>query len=174
MNVYELLAKLLRSSAVVQMENYFYRFKAQQWVHRQDQLTRTSTWEILKNPFSNNDIKQSIYCRYVDDIFVVVRNEEHLLQLEQQLESSSVLNFTNETIVNGKMPFLDVNIKSDNGQFVSDVYRKSTNDAKLLNARSQCPDKYKSSVIIGAMRRAYKICSSRNLFYNEIENLIIF
>ena len=103
----------------------------------------------------NNDIKPSIYCWYVDDIFVV-RNEEHLLQLKQQLESSSVLNFTYETSVNGKMPFLDVNIKSDNGQFVSYVYRKSTNNGKLLKARSECPDRYKYSVITGPFRRPYK------------------
>ena len=53
------------------------------------------------------------------------------------------------------MPFLDVNIKSENAQFVSDVYTKSTSDGKLLNARSECPDRYKSSVIAGPIRRAY-------------------
>ena len=74
---------------------------------------------LEESVLSNNDIKLSIYCRNVDDIFVVVRNEEHL-QLKQQLESSSVLNFTYETSVNRKMPFLDVNIKSENAQFVSD------------------------------------------------------
>ena len=67
------------------------------------------------------------------------------------------------------MPFLDSNIKSDAGQFISDVYRKSTNDRKLLNARSECPDRYKSSVINGAIPREYKICSSPNLFNNEIK-----
>ena len=70
---------------------------------------------------ANNDIKSSIYCRYGEDILNVVRNETHLLQLKQQLESSSVLNFTYETSVNGKMSFLDANIKSDNGKFVSDI-----------------------------------------------------
>ena len=69
------------------------------------------------------------------------------------------------------MTFLDVNIKYDNKQFVSDLYRKSTNDVKLLNARSECPDRYKSSVITGSIRRAYKICSSQNLFNNKIKKL---
>ena len=27
----------------------------------------------------NIDLKSSLYCRYVDDIYVVVRNEDHLL-----------------------------------------------------------------------------------------------
>ena len=126
---------------------------------------------LEKSVLSNNDIKPNIYCRYVDDIFVVVRNEEHLLQLKQQLESSSLSNFTYETSVNGKMPFLDVNIKSDNRQFVSNVYNKSKNDGKLLNAGSECFDRYISSVITGPIRRAHKICSSQNLFNNKIKKL---
>ena len=71
-----------------------------------------------------------------------MKNYMHSNCRRQQLESSSVLNFTYETSVKGKMPFLDVNIKFDNGQFVSDVYRKSTNDGKLLNAGSECPYRY--------------------------------
>ena len=55
------------------------------------------------------------------------------------MQSSSVLSFTYEISVNGKIPFLDVNIKTQDGQFVSDVYRKTTNDGKLLNAKSECP-----------------------------------
>ena len=51
------------------------------------------------------------------------------------------------------------------------MYGKSTNDGKLLIARSECPDRYKSSVITGPIRRAYKICSSQNVFNNEIKKL---
>ena len=40
------------------------------------------------------------------DIFVVVRNEDHLNQLTARMQSSSVLSFTYEKIsVNGKIPF---------------------------------------------------------------------
>ena len=44
---------------------------------------------------------------------------------------------------------------------MSDVLRKTTNDCKILNAKSECPARYKSSysVISGGIRRAYKICS---------------
>ena len=82
------------------------------------------------------------------------------------MEFSSVLKFTYETIINGKIPFLDVDIKTHNGQFVSDVFRKTTNDYKILNAKSECPARYKSSVISGGIRRAYKICYSQELFQN--------
>ena len=57
-----------------------------------------------------------------------------------------------------KIPFLDVDIKLQDGQCVTDVYRKTTNDGKLLNAKSECPDRYKSSVIVGGIRRVHEIC----------------
>ena len=56
----------------------------------------------------DNNIKPSVYCRYVDDIFVIVRNEEHLITLKERMEAGSVLNFTYETSINGKILFLDV------------------------------------------------------------------
>ena len=65
-----------------------------------------------------------------------------------------------------KTPFLDVNIKTQHGQFVFNVCRKTTNDGKLLNAKSECPARYKSSVIVGGICRAHKICSSQDLFNN--------
>ena len=39
---------------------------------------------------------------------------------------------------------------------------------KTLNATSKYPERYKFSVITGPIQRAYKICSSRDLFSNEI------
>ena len=119
----------------------------------------------------DQNIKPNIYCRYVDVIFVVVRNEAHLKQLQERMESSSVLSFIYKISVNGKIPFLDVNIKTQHGQFVSDVYRKTTNDGKLLNAKSDCPARYKFSVIAGGIRSAHKICSSEDLFNHELQRL---
>ena len=83
------------------------------------------------------------------------------------MKSSSVLTFTCELSVNGKIPFLDVDIKSQHGQFVTDVYRKTTNDCKLLNAKSECPDRYKSCVFDIGIRRAHKICICQDLLNIE-------
>ena len=59
--------------------------------------------------------------------------------------------------------------KTRNGQFVSDVFRKTTNDCKILEAKSVCLARYKSSVISGGICHAYKICSSQELFENELK-----
>ena len=85
------------------------------------------------------------------------------------MESSSVLKFTYEISINGTIPFPDVDIKTHNGQFVSDVFRKTTNDCNILNAKSECPTRYKSSVISGGICRAYKIYSSHELFEKELK-----
>ena len=76
---------------------------------------------LEQSVLSDQNIKPNIYCRYVDDIFVVVRNEDHLQKLKERMQASSVLTFTYELSINGKIPFLDVDIKSQDGQFVTDV-----------------------------------------------------
>ena len=86
-----------------------------------------------------------------------------------EMEAGSVLNFTYENSINGEIPFLDVCIKAQNGQLESDVSRKQTNYAKLLNAKSERPGSYKTRVIINGIHRAHKICSTRELFNQEMK-----
>ncbi|XP_076038744.1 uncharacterized protein LOC143023959 [Oratosquilla oratoria] len=50
----------------------------------------------------------SIYCRYVDDIFVQVKDPDELQDLRRQSITASDLNFTYEEDNNGHLPFLDV------------------------------------------------------------------
>ena len=48
--------------------------------------------QVLEDP----EIRPHTYCRYVDDIYLVVRNEQHLLDLKSRMEAASVLSFTYE------------------------------------------------------------------------------
>ena len=75
------------------------------------------------------------YKRYVDDIFCLVQNE---LEAENVLGYLNIkhpnIKFTMETEVNNKIPFLDVFITaSDNGVFLTSVYRKSTFSGLFMN-----------------------------------------
>ena len=126
---------------------------------------------VENNVLKNEEVKPSVYCRYVDDIFVIVRNEQHLQELKQHMESSSVLKFTYELSVQGKIPFLDVAITQCDNKIITDVYRKPTDMGKCINAASECPQRYKTSVIRSYIRRAYKICSSWQLFDAEIRRV---
>ena len=44
--------------------------------------------DLENRVLSNADLKRSTYCRYVDDIYVVVRNEEHLIEIKNEMENN--------------------------------------------------------------------------------------
>ena len=111
------------------------------------------------------------YCRYIDDIFVDIHSEQQLLCLKAQLEEASVLTFTVELAVNHKMSFLDVAVDALNGEYVTSVYRKPTDNGSCLNGLSETPDRYKESVIRSYVHRALKHCSSWPLIHQEFNRI---
>ena len=56
-------------------------------------------------------------------------------------------------------------------RFESCVFRKSTNTDVSLNFSAICPFSWKKGVILGALNRAKVICSSSELFSNEVSKL---
>ena len=109
------------------------------------------------------------YCRYVDDIFVDMNDEVHLASLKMALEEHSVLRFTTELSINGKMPFLDVHIDASDKSFTTSVFRKPTDPGRCMSGDSECPDKYKESVIRAYINRAIKHCSTWPLLHQELQ-----
>ena len=92
------------------------------------------------------DEEPYVYCRYLDDIFVDIKDESSLQCLKQQLELNSVLSFTTEMGDGHSLAFLDVGINAPSGKFLTSVYRKPTNTGHCLNGKSECPERYKLSV----------------------------
>ena len=84
---------------------------------------------------------------------------------------ASVLQFTLELGVAGKLPFLDVQIDTTEGRHVTSVHRKKTDGGRCMNARSVCPLRYKRGVIKAYVRRALKTCSTWELFDIEIDHV---
>ena len=111
------------------------------------------------------------YCRYVDDIFVDMDDEVHLASLKMALEEHSVLRFTTELSINGKMPFLDVHIDASDKSFTTSVFRKPTDPGRCMSGDSECPDKYKESVIRAYINRAIKHCSTWPLLHQELQRV---
>ena len=126
---------------------------------------------LESNVLQNVDIRPTVYARYVDDIFVVVRDEDHLKSLKEAMENNSELRFTYELSVNDKIPFLDINIDANTDRYITTVYSKPTDVGRCLNAASECPERYKNSVIKSYLRRAYKISSTWQHFHQEIERV---
>ena len=106
------------------------------------------------------DVRPCLYVRYVDDILLCVRDENHLKALKTLFEDQSVLKFTYELSDHNKIAFLDIWIEAEGRKCVTSVYRKPTDEGNCLNAKSECPGRYKSSVIRSFVRRAFTHCST--------------
>ena len=111
--------------------------------------------------------KPSLYGRYIDDIFVIC-DELVLLRLQDEMKTISGMNFTIERSVENKLPFLNVLVEKRNGAIKTTVYRKPTDNGKCLNAISECPDRYKLSVIKGFLYRAKNLSTDREDLLVEI------
>ncbi|KAK8394293.1 hypothetical protein O3P69_006474 [Scylla paramamosain] len=71
----------------------------------------------------------SVFCRYIDDIFVRVKNIEEIQNLKERLTRAFGLNFTYEESKESRLPFLDVLVTARN----SDFSTKETNQGQCLN-----------------------------------------
>ena len=118
--------------------------------------------------FKDGNNKPHIYARYVDDIFVQIKDIDELQNLQQIFQENSVLNFTYEMNVNSKLPFLDVLVDATESEFRTKVYRKPTSQGNCLNGKSECTDKYKHSVISSYLNRAYNISDNWIDFHEEV------
>ena len=114
-------------------------------------------------------LKPVIYCRYIDDIFIMCNNMEEAEQLRITLQDISGLKFTIESSENGQLPFLDVLVSLGEGKFTTKVYTKPTNNGQCLNGKSECPQRYKDSTISAYIRRALTHCSSWSEVDKEIK-----
>ena len=119
--------------------------------------------------FSDPDNKPFIYARYMDDTFVQIKDEAHLIRLRELFQNNSVLKFTYEMNVDGKLPFLDVLVDGSTDQFKTQVYHKPTDQGFCLNADGECVEKYKISVITNYLNRAFKLCSNWLDFHSEVQ-----
>ena len=121
--------------------------------------------EVENRALSN--ILIPLYCRYIDDIFLVC-DSDSLQLLQMEMMTISGMNFTCERSVNNKLPFLNVLVDFTDGQMRTSVYRKPTDVGRCLNAVSECPDRYKISVVRGFIFRAKTLSSDRDEMLLEL------
>jgi len=115
--------------------------------------------------------RPSLYCRYVDDIFVRTKDLQELQDLRQRFIAASGLNFTYEEATNGRLPFLDILVTAHNAGFRTTVYTKPTNKGLCLNGDSECPKRYLRSSISAYIRRALSHCSTWKDAHQELERI---
>ena len=126
---------------------------------------------VEEETLTDDRVKPVLYCRYVDDILVEVSDTASLQRLKSRLEEVSGLSFTVEDSIENSINFLDVNIDYKDGNYITSVYRKPTDNGRCLNGKSECPDRYKSSVVRAYVHRALKHCSTWPLVHQELQRI---
>ena len=120
---------------------------------------------------SYNGPKVLYYRRYVDDIFCIFENEEHVTPFLTYLNSKHKnIQFTLEKEANSSLPFLDILItKSDLPHLETTTYRKSTYTGLLTNFTSFISMTYKIGLIRTLVDRACKINSKDQTLKSDIK-----
>ena len=126
---------------------------------------------IEETVIPNLPCRPSLYCRYIDDILVDIKDLDNLNHLKMKLEETSGLSFTTELSSDSKISFLDVSIDASIDKYTTTVYRKPTDAGRCLNGISICPESYKVSVVRAYVHRALKHCSTWELFNRELNHI---
>ena len=124
--------------------------------------------EVENRALDNIPTRPVIYARYIDDMFLLC-SELTLETLKNEMILISGLNFTFESGVNRKLPFLNVLVEAQDERFKTLVYRKPTDVGACMNANGDSPTQYKTSVIKGFLYRARSLCTDRSDMMLEIK-----
>jgi len=118
------------------------------------------------------DFKPVYYRRYVDDVFLLFKDQTHISQFLDYLNSKHPnIVFSSEVENDMKLSYLDVLIDRNSNQFSTSVYRKDSYSGLGTRYDSYVPNIFKSNLISCLIIRAFRICSSEIAFTKELEFL---
>ena len=101
-----------------------------------------------------------LYSRFVDDTFSIFASKEKSEEFFTKLNSmDSALRFTVEYEEDGRLPFIDVQIRRTDGIFERSVYRKPTFTGVYTRWDSFSPTSQKIRLMKSLTPRAHRICS---------------
>lgn len=86
--------------------------------------------------FSSEDWFPKIWWRYVDDIFVILKQNQVDLVLSKLNSTNMNIEFTHEVEMNNCLPFLDILIQRNNNKLDFSVYRKPTSTKRFIPSSS--------------------------------------
>ena len=119
-----------------------------------------------------NEFKPFYYKRYVDDTFLLFKNQNHVsLFLEYVNSRHPSISFTCEVETNNQLPFLDTIVRKLEDSFETGLYRKPTHTGLGLKYNSFISKTYKLNLIGCLIDRAYKLCSTSLAFAEEMDFL---
>lgn len=109
------------------------------------------------------DVKPVIYKRYVDDTFIIWPQD--IIPVESFLDhmncQAKTIKFTIEYEKDGKLPFLDVEVKREGDKISTSVYRKVTDSGRYLHYDSNHPQCTKTGIASTLLHRAKSHCHKK-------------
>ncbi|KFD62137.1 hypothetical protein M514_25739 [Trichuris suis] len=113
---------------------------------------------------ADTSITPTVFKRYVDDVFAVIKSGKEEIFLEH-LNSifPNHISFTTEKEENGRLPFLDALVISDGRRLKTTVYRKPTHSKRYLHFSSHHSRSVMRGIITGMIDRAISICGKEFL-----------
>jgi len=117
------------------------------------------------------ECRPDLFCRYVDDLFLLFRNHDFLNRFFTNINSvhRNVV-FTKELETNICLHFLDVLIEKTSTGFTTSTYRKPTHTGLYSKWSSFVPLHRKRNLVNSLLRRAYDIDRSYELVHTEFMN----
>lgn len=91
--------------------------------------------------------------------------------LETLNKSHPSIDFTMELQVNGRLPFLRMDVIRNGCRLDTMVYRKPTEKGLLLHYHSHVDARYKRSLLITMLNRAFHLSSTWKFFHEECQRL---
>ena len=123
----------------------------------------------LEEQLKLRDKLPSYYKRYVDDTLTAMKDEVSAYSFLHVLNDPySSISFTMELPTVNTLPFLGMVLRKDSQNITTSVYHvKQTNTGLLLHYDSHVDNRYKKSLIITMLDRAFKLASNWSLFHEE-------
>ena len=121
----------------------------------------------LKN--CSQEFRPVFYRRYVDDIFILFKLNDHLKYFQDFLNSCHInMSFSMETEKENKLSFLDVKIIREQDKLTTTIYQKPTFSGVYSNFERFLPSVYKFGMAYTLVYRRFHICSNRTQFHTEL------
>ena len=110
------------------------------------------------------DLGPLLYCRYIDDCFVLCSTQEEMDKCFELLnEQSEYIKFTREKPKENWLPFLNVQINLSENGYITKWYRKPSSKNILVHYLSSHPSNTKRALAIKMFRTATNVCTGKEL-----------
>ena len=113
--------------------------------------------------------KSVFYGRYVDDIFILFKLNDHFKYFQDFVNSCHIkVSFSMEREKENKLSFRDVEIIREQGKFTTTIHRKPTFSGVYRNFESFLPSVYKFAMVYTLVYRCFRICANWTQFHTEL------